>query len=120
MASTIAAKPNDGDAILGTFLNPDQTRTVRVYEDKGAYFGVIATAPAIPDGNEGVGFVVFKDFRFNERKRLWENGRLDSPMSPRIEFSGQLSLAANGDLIVRGFFGMPWIGASSVFPRITD
>ncbi|MEM8837581.1 MAG: DUF2147 domain-containing protein [Pseudomonadota bacterium] len=114
----ISAEPLEADAILGTYINPDRSRTVKVYKDDGRYFGVIATAPEIPDGNEGVGFIVFKDFEFNPEKGVWENGRLDSPMQPKIEFSGRLSIDENGDLIVRGFFGLPVFGGSSVFPRV--
>lgn len=115
VAPAWAASPDD---ILGTYLNPDGSRTVRVYKREGLYFGVIATAPAEPDGNEGVGFVVFRDFVFDPEQRAWVSGTLDSPMFPKIEYSGQLSLSPENDLIVRGFVVIPIFGGSSTFPRI--
>ncbi len=107
------------DAILGTYLNPDRSRTVEVYKENGLYYGVIATAPARPDGNEGVGFVVFKDFQFNPVTHVWENGRLDSPMTPRINFAGRLSLNEQRDLIVSGR-GLAALAGASLFPRVND
>lgn len=115
----VYADQMSADAILGTYLNSDRSRTVEVYKEDGRYFGVIATAPAEPDGNEGVGFVVFKGFRFNPEAKIWENGRLDSPMVPRINFAGRLSLNEQGDLIVRGK-GLAGLAGSSLFPRTGD
>jgi len=106
------------DAILGVYLNPDRTRTVKIYEEADRYFGVIATAPSQPDGSEGVGFVVFRDFVFNDARAIWEGGQLDSPMFPKVTFSGSLSLDASGNLVVHGFVGVPLLGGSSVFPRV--
>lgn len=118
LTSSASSKPVEADAIIGTYLNPDRSRTVEVYKRDSRYFGVIASAPKTPDGNEGVGFIVFKNFEFNSKKNVWENGRLDSPMQPKIEFSGRLSLDSEGNLIVRGYFGVPAFGGSSTFPRL--
>lgn len=115
--STAQADQTTPDSILGTYLNPDRSRTVEVYKDNGRYFGVIATAPAQPDGNEGVGFIVFRDFRFNPDTQVWEDGRLDSPMRPRINVAGRLSLNERGDLIVQGR-GLAALAGSSRFSRV--
>jgi len=112
------AKANNADAILGTYLNPDKSRTVRVYKENGRYFGVIATAPAVPDGSEGVGYLVFDNFEFSPTEHQWTRGELRSPMYGRQVFSGVLSLNDTDDLIVHGFVGIPLLGASSVFPRV--
>ena len=106
------------DDILGIYLNPDRSRTVEVYKEDGKYFGVISSAPEEPDGNEGVGFIVFKDFEFDEIEKVWRNGRLHSPMYFRSKFSGILKLGPKGDLIVRGFVGLPILGGDSFFPRV--
>lgn len=113
-----AAQTLNADAILGTYLNPDRSRTVEVYKSGDRYFGVITSAPEVPDGNEGIGFVVFKDFVFNSQKGLWENGQLDSPMTPRIAFSGILSLDGAQNRVVRGFVRIPALGGSSVFTKV--
>lgn len=115
--STAQADQTTADAILGTYLNPDRSRTVEVYKDNGRYFGVISTAPAQPDGNEGVGFIVFRDFQFNPATHTWDNGRLDSPMRPRINVAGRLSLNERGDLVVQGR-GLAALAGSSLFPRV--
>ncbi len=115
--SQASADQVSAGAIIGTYLNPDRSRTVEVFQKDGRYFGVIATAPAEPDGNEGVGFVVFRDFVFNAATHTWDQGRLDSPMRPKINVPGQLSLNASGDLIVRGR-GIAAVAGSSVFPRV--
>jgi len=117
LSNTAEADQTTADAILGIYLNPDRSRTVEVYKDNGRYFGVIATAPAQPDGNEGVGFIVFRDFQFNPESQTWENGRLDSPMRPRINVAGRLSLNERGDLVVQGQ-GLAALAGSSLFPRI--
>lgn len=119
MTSTAQADQTTADAILGTYLNPDRSRIVEVYKENGRYFGVIATAPAQPDGNEGVGFVVFRDFQFNPESHAWEEGRLDSPMRPRINVAGRLSLNERGDLIVQGK-GLAALAGVSLFPRVGD
>jgi len=118
-SSPVYADQISADAILGTYLNPDRSRTVEVYKENDRYFGVIATAPSEPDGNEGVGFVVFKDFQFNPAANVWEHGRLDSPMAPRIKFAGRLSLNEEGDLIVRGS-GLAALAGTSRFPRVRE
>lgn len=115
----VQADQTNADAILGLYLNPDRSRTVEVYKESGAYFGVIASAPAQPDGNEGVGFIVFRDFRFNPETHDWEDGRLDSPMRPRINVAGRLSLNERGDLVVRGQ-GLAALAGASVFPRVAE
>lgn len=119
LAAPAQADQTSADAILGTYLNPDRSRTVEVYKENDLYYGVIATAPALPDGNKGVGFVVFKGFQFNPVSHVWENGRLDSPMTPRITFAGRLLLTDQGDLIVKGR-GLAALAGASLFPRVRD
>ena len=106
------------DDILGFYLNPDRSRTVEVYKEGGEYFGVIHSAPEEPDGSEGVGFVVFKEFEFDKEKNVWAKGRLHSPMYFRSKFSGILKLDTGGNLIVRGFVGIPLLGGDSLFLRV--
>jgi len=105
------------DDILGIYINPDKSRTVRVYKEDGQYFGVIHTAPDEPDGSEGIGFIVFKNFVFNEYDKTWEEGKLHSPMYARNIFPGTLRLDTNKNLIVRGFIGFKFLGGNSIFPR---
>lgn len=115
--SPVLSEQISPDAILGTYLNPDGTRTVKIYNENDRYFGVIATAPKQPDGNEGVGFIVFRDFVFDPDTNTWKDGRLDSPMRPRINVSGRLALNENGDLIVRGR-GVAALAGATIFPRV--
>jgi len=107
------------DDIIGLYENPNKTRTVRVYKNKNLYYGVIETAPEKPDGSEGVGYVVFKDFKFDADNGVWNEGKLKSPMYLRGTYSGILSLNENKDLVVKGFLGVPILGGSSLFPRIS-
>lgn len=80
----------NSDDILGNYRNPDGSRTVRVYKENERYFGVIATAPEVPDGNEGVGYLVFDGFRYDPEQDRWVSGALHSPMYQRQRFDGIL------------------------------
>ncbi|MFP2996832.1 DUF2147 domain-containing protein [Spongiivirga sp. MCCC 1A20706] len=105
------------DDILGIYVNPDKSRTVKVYKENGQYFGIIHSAPDEPDGSEGIGFIVFKNFVFDQDDKTWKEGKLHSPMYARNVFPGTLRLDTNKNLIVRGFIGFKFLGGNSIFPR---
>ncbi|RNC83774.1 MAG: DUF2147 domain-containing protein [Balneola sp.] len=104
--------PDDGDQILGTWVNKEQTTHVEIYKKDGRYYGKIAWLPRTvdQDGNpitdrnnpdeelrdrELLGADILEGFEYEEGE--WKGGTLYSPQNGQ-KVSPTLQINSDGEL----------------------
>ncbi len=130
------AKAMDADAIIGSWITAGEASRVVISKRDGLYFGVIAALkdPTYHTGEiEGMdgksrtdhnnpdsrfrteplkGLVLMQGFRYQNDK--WQGGTIYDPNNGKT-YKGVLSLAANGNLQVRGYIGVSLIGRTTIW-----
>ncbi len=108
----ISIQQEDGDQILGTWVNEEQTTHIEIYKEGGLYYGKIVWLPATedPEGNPLVdknnpdeelrdrelwGLNIMEDFEYKNGE--WKGGTFYSPqrgqkISPTLALSGNDTL----------------------------
>ncbi len=139
--SAVAARAQNADALLGTWLNGDKTAHIEIYKQAdGKYFGKIIwlKEPTYPAddakgmaGKEKVdrenpdparrnmpvlGLVILRGFTYSGGK-LWENGRIYDPKNGK-DYKCKLTLKSPDALDVRGFVGFSFIGRTDNWTRV--
>ncbi len=112
--STFSA-PEDGDQILGTWVNEEQTTHIEIYKKDGQYYGKIVWIPIAEDqdGNpitdrnnpdeelrdrELLGMDILEGFEY--KKGEWKNGTLYSPQRGK-SLSPTLVITSDDELNIK-------------------
>lgn len=101
------------DDIEGRYWNPDHTRQVEVKLNEGLLTGTIVWVKT-PEQHDQLGQTILRDFqRAGDR---WMGGTVVSPVNGRV-YSGTVWLEA-GDLMMRGYVGLPVFGRTARLERV--
>lgn len=139
-AAGAAARAQNPDAIVGTWLNQKKTAHIDIYKNGGKYFGKIVwlKEPTYPaDDKKGMagqqkvdrenpdpakrkqpilGLVILRDFVFAS-DGLWEQGRIYDPENGK-DYKCKMTLKSPDALDVRGFVGFSFIGRTENWTRV--
>jgi uncharacterized protein (DUF2147 family) len=139
LAATNAYAQN-GDAIVGKWLNGEKTAHVDIYESGGKYFGKIVwlKEPVYPaDDKKGMagkekvdrenpdpakrsqpvlGLLILRDFVF-KNNNSWEQGRIYDPKNGK-DYKCRMTLKTPDALDVRGFVGFSLLGRTDNWTRV--
>jgi uncharacterized protein (DUF2147 family) len=118
------SKAND---ILGYYMNPTGEGIVKIYEEKGKYFGKLVwmKEPDKLDKNNPdksrhtekiLGTVIFKDFVFSN-DNLWKNGTAYDPKNGKT-YDCKITRDEKGNLNVRGYVGVSMLGRTDYFVKV--
>ena len=109
----IGQKP--GDMIIGKWLKlPKQDLIIDVYKINNRYNGKINWSAS---AGKPAGFIIIEGLKYNPRSNSWENGKIRDPNSSRI-YTAEVKLGHHGNLVVRGYKGVKFIGSSRTFKRV--
>ena len=122
LLSRTPAMAEDADAILGTYLNEEQTAHIEIFKDGTVYSGRIVwhkenrkdhknPDPALQD-RFLVGLVLAKGFVYDPQEKEWNSGEVYAPDDGKT-YNGYLWLE-DGLLKLRGYVGIPLFGRTSV------
>ena len=133
--STQFTKAQQADDVLGQWKNGEGTGIIEVYKTtSGHYAGKIIwlKEPIDPDtGNPKLdkhnsdaskknqpvlGMVNLKAFKFNEKEKIWENGKIYDPKNGK-EYSCKMELTNTNSLKVRGYIGISLLGRTDNWTR---
>jgi uncharacterized protein (DUF2147 family) len=105
------------DAILGKWMKtPKEDLIIEVYTSADKYKGKISWAKN-NDKKKPLGFVILDDLKYNRKSKKWVNGKIHDPRSGNT-YSAEVKLKSNGNLEVKGFMGVKFLGTSRIFKRI--
>lgn len=107
--------PEDGDQILGTWVNQEQTTHIEIYKQDGRYYGKIVWIPSNvdQDGNpitdrknpdeelrdrELLGIDILEGFEY--KKGEWKDGTLYSPQNGK-KVSPTLQITSDDELNIK-------------------
>ena len=119
------------DAVLGEWVNATGEAHVDIYKRSNKYFGKItwlknpkneagATKTDEKNPNEDLrrkpilGLEILKDFVFDGEK--WTDGNIYDPKSGKT-YSCNITLKKDGNLNIRGYIGLSFIGRSEVWKK---
>lgn len=122
------------DAIIGTWQNGSGKGHVKIFKERGLYFGRIvwlkkATEengqPRLDKKNPNkslrekplIGAIMLKNFTFDFDNEAWENGRVYDPGEGK-EYKCVMRMKDANTLTVRGFIGFSFIGKSDEWKRV--
>lgn len=123
----VSAQSNDADKIVGTYFTDGNEAKVTVARNNNKYYGTLvwtnvsdAADKKNPDQNRRkdklVGKVVLKDLAYNG-KDTWENGTVYDPKSGKT-YKCIVTIDKDGNLEVRGFVGVSFVGKTTVWTKI--
>ena len=109
------AETNPEDAILGTWVNEEQTTHIKIYKEEGMYFGKIVWLPMTTDPNGNpitdrnnpdselrerplLGINILENFEYKNGE--WKEGTIYSPTNGR-KANPTLELASDDELIIK-------------------
>ena len=102
-------------AIVGVYWNPDKTRKVEITQTGSTFTGRVVWETAPTNGQSSVGRTIMRNFRFDGKDK-WVDGEVNNPVNGKT-IKGKLWLE-NGDLVMRGFFGMSFLGRTVRLERV--
>ncbi len=116
-----SAMAEDADAILGTYLNEEQTAHIEIFKDGTVYSGRIVwhkqnrkdyknPDPALQDRHL-VGLIFAKGFVYDPQEKEWNSGKVYAPDDGKT-YNGYLWLE-DGVLKMRGYVGIPLFGRTA-------
>ncbi len=129
-----AISKDEKDAITGTWLTGKKDAKVKIYEQKGKYYGKIIWLknPNYEDGKEKVdkenpdenkrkrkilGLNILKDFVYDEDNE-WDDGEIYDPKSGNT-YSCNIELVEDGKVLeVRGYIGISLFGRTEIWTRV--
>lgn len=121
----VSGQNSAADDILGTWLNADKDAHIKIYKERGEYFGKIIWLKTPIDPETGkpkldkenpdpklrsrktLGLVILKDFVFDDDE--WEDGSIYDPKSGKT-YNSYMKLENKDKLAVRGYIGRSWMG----------
>lgn len=116
----------DGDRILGSWMSGGWRIRLEIQKDAAGYFGVLSEGlengekdSANPDpglrGRQLLGIRLFEGMRYESG--IWSGGKIYDPESGR-RYSLALRLAPDGELDMRAYLGLKWVGMSQRWTRM--
>ncbi len=122
LLSRTPAMAEEADAILGTYLNEEQTAHIEIFKEGTVYSGRIVwhkanrkdyknPDPALQD-RPLVGLVLAEGFVYDPQEKEWNSGKVYAPDDGKT-YHGYLWLE-DGVLKLRGYVGIPLFGRTSV------
>lgn len=121
------------DAILGVWANGTGKGHIKIYKEKGKYFGKIVWLKS-PNGVDGkirldvknqdesmrtkplIGAIMLRDFEYDEDGE-WNGGKIYNPEDGK-EYKAYMKIKDSKTLTVRGYIGFSWIGKTDVWQRV--
>ncbi len=140
LVAAVPASAQNGDAIVGQWLNAKGTAHIDIYQTGGKYFGKIVwlKEPVYPpDDKKGmagqekvdrenpdpskrkqpiIDLVILRDFVFASGNR-WEKGQIYDPENGK-DYKCKMTLVSPDKLAVRGFIGISLIGRTESWTRV--
>lgn len=115
-----------GDAIIGQWINPDKSAKFDIYKKNGKYFGKIIWGNSRdtkdsknPDPNlkkrDLIGLTILNDLVFEDRN-TWINGTIYDPNDGKT-YTCKLTLTSTNTLDVRGFLGVSLFGRTETWTK---
>lgn len=131
-AISVAAFPQNKDAIIGKWINSSGEAHVEITKRGEKYFGKIVwlKEPKDEKGNNKtdiknpdeslkskpiLGLEILKNFIFEDGK--WTNGKIYDPKSGK-NYSCNMTLKSNDILNMRGYVGVSLLGRSETWKRV--
>lgn len=129
---SFAARAQSADAITGIWWNAEKTAKIKVYENKGKYFGKIVHLETPNDemGNPKtdiknpntklktrprLGLVILEDLA-HKGDGVYEDGEVYDPESGKT-YSAEAELQGTNKLGLRGYVGFSLFGKTSTWTR---
>ena len=123
---------NDGDKVLGKWLNEEKDAKVEIYKQGDKYFGKIIWlktpnredgTPKLDDENPDEklqsrpiqGLLMLTDFVFDGDDE-WEDGEIYDPKSGKT-YSCYMELEEPTKLMIKGYIGVKWIGRTTYWTK---
>ncbi|EDM36198.1 hypothetical protein PBAL39_19984 [Pedobacter sp. BAL39] len=130
-AMSFAATAQNSDAIVGKWINSSGEAHIEIYKKSDKFFGKIVWLKAPKDEKGNVktdvknpesslksrpilGMEMLTGFVYDDGK--WEDGKIYDPKSGKT-YSCTMALKSNGDLNVRGYIGVSFIGRTDVWKK---
>lgn len=128
----LSASAQNGDAIIGKWLNPSGEGQVQIYKKGDKYFGKLAWIKFPNDANgkpktdvknpdaslrsrPELGLELLKDFTFDGEK-VYEDGTIYDPKSGKT-YSCKMTLDG-AKLKIRGYIGISLLGRTELWTRV--
>ncbi|MBD3321421.1 MAG: DUF2147 domain-containing protein [Chitinivibrionales bacterium] len=127
LASVLLAE--NPDAITGKWINEEKDAVIEIYKNNTTYSGKIIWAEEQAEKNKTVtdknnpepslrsrpivGLVILKNFTY-DGTNTWKGGTIYDPNNGKT-YQCTISLAGNGNLHIRGYFGMPVFGRTTTW-----
>ncbi|MCL1851205.1 MAG: DUF2147 domain-containing protein [Bacteroidetes bacterium] len=117
---TVLLAQNKPDDIVGYYLNEDPfsgaISQVYIYNaGNGIYEGIVIWVNE-EDRKKYEGLVFMKDLTFNAKENEWQNATFIYP-GKNGKFKAYMRLEKNGQLRVRGYWGISMLGKTLYWPR---
>jgi uncharacterized protein (DUF2147 family) len=111
---------NKPDDIVGYYLNEDPfsgtLSQVYIYNaGNGTYEGIVVWTKD-EDRKQFEGLVFLKEMTFNAKNNEWENASIIYP-GKKGKFKAFMRLESNGQLRVRGYWGVSMLGKTLYWPK---
>lgn len=129
LATELSAS-SPADAVNGIWLDPGKGGYIQIYEDHDSWLGIVvgsADGEVKNDDNNPdpvqrsrtlLGQSVIRNLVY-DGKGHWQGGTIYNPLDGRT-YSVSLSLADADTLEVRGYIGVPLLGQTRRWVRVTD
>jgi uncharacterized protein (DUF2147 family) len=130
LAASLSVLAQNGDAIVGKWLNASGEDQIWIYKKGDKYFGKLGWIkfpdkngkPKMDENNPdpqlktrpALNLELLRDFTFNGE--TWENGTIYDPKSGKT-YSCKMSLKDN-TLKIRGYIGISLLGRTEVWTRV--
>ncbi|MCF8369011.1 MAG: DUF2147 domain-containing protein [Bacteroidales bacterium] len=136
MGINLSAQSKKASDILGIWFNEEKDAKIKIYEEKGMYYGKViwleepnepdTGLPKLDDENPDeemqkrpiMGLLLVKDFVF-DGDDVWDDGEIYDPKSGNT-YSCYIKFDSKDKLKVRGYIGISWIGRTTYWTRTTE
>jgi len=104
-------------AITGKWLKtPKDDLIIEVYKFESEYRGKITWVKDTA-ANKQIGFQILEGLKYNEKRKLWSDGKVHNPLSGKI-YKATAKIRSDGTLEVLAYKGMKFIGRKKYFKRV--
>ena len=101
--------------ITGVYWSRDKARQVEIFETNAIFAGRVVWESGPVNGQSMLGKTIMRNFRY-DGKGKWVGGEVVAPHNGRT-IKGKLWLE-DGDLVMRGFMGVSFLGKTVRFERV--